>query len=84
MGKLFDELKKYFDSTPQYILNEDWKKREYLNEIGPDVMEYAAWVQTYVNYDMPSHRYAIKDAGNQTIVSGCKDFAANDNYYLAA
>lgn len=51
MGNLFESLKNYFENTPQDILENDWKEVEYLNEIGPDVIEYADYVKK--QYDMP-------------------------------
>lgn len=45
MGNLFECLKNYFENTPQEILENDWKKIEYLNEIGPDVIEYVKYVK---------------------------------------
>lgn len=40
MGVLFESLKNYFKNTDQDILDRDWKEIKYLNEIGPDVIEY--------------------------------------------
>lgn len=48
MGKLFESLKDYFEKTPKEILDNDWKEIEYLNEIGPDVIEYAEYVKNYL------------------------------------
>lgn len=45
MGNLFESLKAYFENTPKEVLNNDWKKIEYLNDIGPDVIEYAEYVK---------------------------------------
>lgn len=45
MGKLLDSLKNYFENTPQDVLDKDWKEIEPLNEIGPDVFEYAEFVK---------------------------------------
>ena len=40
MGKLLENLKRYFENTPQDILDKDWEDLKYLNNIGPDVEEY--------------------------------------------
>ena len=45
MGNLFESLKKYFENTPKEILENDWKEIKHLNEIGPDVIEYARYVK---------------------------------------
>lgn len=39
MGNLFESLKDYFEHTPKDVLDNDWKEVEYLNDIGPDVIE---------------------------------------------
>lgn len=41
MGNLLENLKEYFENTPQEILDKDWDKVKYLNDIGPDVTEYS-------------------------------------------
>lgn len=48
MGNLFESLKAYFENTPKEVLNNDWKEIEYLNDIGPDVIEYAEYVKKYL------------------------------------
>ena len=40
MGNLLESIKKYFENTPKDVLDNDWKEIEFLNEIGPDVIEY--------------------------------------------
>lgn len=52
MGKLFESLKGYFEKTPKEILDNDWKEIEYLNEIGPDVIEYAEYVKELFGSDV--------------------------------
>lgn len=70
MGNLFESLKDYFENTPQDILENDWKEIEYLNEIGPDVIEYAEYVKTYFGIDvyysntkkeLEAHRFSVSD-----------------------
>lgn len=45
MGNLFESLKDYFENTPKDVIEKDWREIEYLNEIGPDVIEYAEFVR---------------------------------------
>lgn len=45
MGKLLENLKRYFENTPQDILDKDWEDVKYLNNIGPDVEEYAKHIK---------------------------------------
>lgn len=52
MVDFYEDLKNYFENTPKEVLERDWKEREYLNEIGPDVMEYAKSVEE--NYGVSS------------------------------
>lgn len=51
MGKLLNQLKKYFENTPKEVLDKEAKEWEYLNEIGPDVLEYAKLVRGYINQE---------------------------------
>ena len=44
-----EQLKKYFETTPKEILNKESEELEYLNEIGPDVLEYVKVVKDYIN-----------------------------------
>ncbi len=45
MGSLYDNLKDYFENTPKEILDRDLKEVAHLNDIGPDVIEYAESVK---------------------------------------
>lgn len=47
MGKLLNQLKEYFENTPKEVLEKEAKELEYLNEIGPDVLEYDKIVRGY-------------------------------------
>ncbi len=47
MGKLADSLNRYFEETPQEILDREWEELKYLNEIGPDATEYIERVRSY-------------------------------------
>lgn len=51
MGKLLSQLREYFENTPKEVLEKEAKELEYLNEIGPDVLEYAKAVRGYINKD---------------------------------
>ena len=51
MGNLFESLKDYFENTPKGVLDNDWKEVENLNEIGPDVIEYARYVKELFGVD---------------------------------
>lgn len=87
MGNLFDSLKDYFKNTPKDVLDKDWKEIEYLNEIGPDVIEYAEFVRenfgiavSYSNSKgkRETHKY---DVSVSAVENG---IAADAKYCLAA
>lgn len=76
MSNLFESLRNYFENTPQDILENEWKEIAYLNEIGPDVIEYAECVKKY-------HGTGVYKFG----LSGCLDdsrISAEAPYYFAA
>ncbi|PNE25541.1 hypothetical protein BHU16_01220 [Tannerella sp. oral taxon 808] len=50
MGKMLEELKNYFDNTPQEVLDKEWEELAYLNKIGPDVFEYAEAMKEYIEF----------------------------------
>lgn len=87
MGNLFESLKNYFENTPQDILENDWKEVEYLNEIGPDVIEYADYVKKFFDIDI-SYSSIENDLGAHKFdVSECLDndhIATDAQYCLAA
>ena len=52
MGKLLEQLKSYFENTPAEVLEKECAEWDYLNEIGPDVLEYAKLVRGYIDTEM--------------------------------
>lgn len=62
MGKLLDQLKSYLENTPKEVLEKEAKEWEYLNEIGPDVLEYAKVVKGY-NMIATKEEYVKKELG---------------------
>lgn len=48
-GKLLDNLKNYFENTPKLQIEKDLAEIEPLNEIGPDVLEYAEELRKYMS-----------------------------------
>lgn len=87
MGNLLDSLKDYFENTPKEVLDNDWKEIEYLNEIGPDVIEYAEYVKDTFGVDvlysktekeLDAHKFDV------SVSSGTERIAADAQYYFAA
>lgn len=87
MGNLFESLKNYFESTPKEVLDNEWKEIKYLNEIGPDVIEYAKFVKEQFGFATPylnsekkieTHKYDV------SVDSGSNGIAADAQYYFAA
>lgn len=50
MGKLVDNLRKYFKETPQEQIEKDWEEVEHLNNVGPSVDKYLEYIQECENY----------------------------------
>ena len=88
MGNLFENLKNYLENTPQDILENDWKEIEYLNEIGPDVIEYARYVKKYLIVIEMSYSNAQckmnRPVLNNSAIEDEGTINPNDKYYLAA
>ena len=40
MSNLVEDLKQYFENTPQEELDKDWEELKHLNDIGPTCDEY--------------------------------------------
>lgn len=51
MGVLLEDIKRYFETTPKEILDKEWEEKAYLDDIGPDVMEYFEFVKGYYESD---------------------------------
>ncbi len=84
MGTLLDSIKKYFENTPSDILQDDFNKRKHLNDIGPDVIEYAESIRDFLNSEI----ILTKSSSVQELeISNCpatKEIDADSPYYLAA
>lgn len=87
MGALFDSLKNHFENTPKDVLECEWNELKYLNDIGPDVIEYGAYVKE--QFPMPlSYSSLVKrpDAHKFDVseVSGGEAIPSDAPYYFAA
>lgn len=87
MGNLFESLKDYFENTPKEILDNDWKEIEYLNEIGPGVIEYAEYVKELFGIDV-LYLGSVKNLSTHTFdipATSCTErIEADSQYYMAA
>ena len=87
MGNLFESLKDYFENTPNDVIENDWREIEYLNEIGPDVIEYAEFVREYLGTAMSYSNTKEKEETRRYDVSVSaweNGIAADAKYCLAA
>lgn len=46
MNDIVKNLREYFDSTPKEKLQKDLEKLEFLNDIGPDAVEYCKEIKS--------------------------------------
>lgn len=87
MGNLYESLKDYFENTPKNVLDNDWKEIEYLNIIGPDVIEYAEYVTREFGIAVPYSNSGKGMERHKYDVSVCANginIAADSKYYFAA
>jgi len=47
MNNFYEELKRYFEVTPQDKVLEDWAKSEEFDNVGPTVEEFINFSQQY-------------------------------------
>ena len=78
MGKFAESLKKYFEETPQEMLDKEWEDIKPLNDIGPDVMEYGERVRMYYGLTMQNVQHIPTTHFSQD------NFKIGNKYYLAA
>lgn len=50
MGEILESLKKHYADTSQEVLDKEWEELAYLNDIGPDIFEYAEEMKEYMKY----------------------------------
>jgi hypothetical protein len=50
MQNLIEDLKTYFNNTPQTKINEDWAKYEQYDNMGPKVSDLLAHFETHFPY----------------------------------
>lgn len=78
MGKIFAGLKKYYDEMSEEKLADNAKKLSFLNDIGPDALEYVENVRSYFYSEMLCQDYCIPKSRENT------EIYSNQPYYLAA
>lgn len=79
MGKIAESLRKYFDETPQDVLEREWEELNPLNEIGPDATEYIERVRSYYGFIMQN---SIKSM--PVVHYPYESFQTEYEYYMAA
>ena len=87
MWNLLDDLKNYFENTPTDELDNDWREIEHLNDIGPDVLEYAEFMRRYLSMEL---MYSCSEVKNDNHTFCALDFpldaeiSADAHYYYEA
>lgn len=78
MSKLRESLRNYFDNTPEETLKLDLDELEYLNNIGPDAIEYVETIKGYFggvllcsDFETPTYQAE-------------REISPEQKYYLAA
>lgn len=78
MGKLLEQLKSYFENTPAEVLKKEYAGWGYLNEIGPDVLEYAKMARDYIGTEM------VYSERKYDLTISTEDIFSNAQYGMAA
>lgn len=55
MQNLLEDLKAYFDRTPQSKIDADWEKYAKYDEVGPKVSELLTHFETHFPYEENTH-----------------------------
>lgn len=85
MGKLLEQLKSYFENTPTEVLEKECAEWDYLNEIGPDILEYAKLVRGYIDTEMAySNSDFFCDDRKYDFTVSTEDISSNVQYGMAA
>ena len=76
MGQILESLKRHYADTSQEALDKEWEELAYLNNIGPDVFEYAEEMKAYIEfvcssastvYRRQSHTYSFDPSDDGAI-----------------
>jgi hypothetical protein len=82
MGKLYDQLKHYFETSSKEDQNQDWEELKSLNDFGPDIFEYVRSIKSNRDlcFDSISHqKWDLKNLGPDE-----SDYNTNAPFPLAA
>lgn len=77
MEKFFERLKKYYEETPQEVLEKEWKKIFQSKNVGPDVEEY--FFQLY-EFILDNTSFLMQEG----ITEMQSSIEGENTYYLAA
>lgn len=77
MGKIAESLRKYFEETPQDVLDREWEELNPLNEIGPDATEYIERVRSF-------YGDVMRDSSKPVVHYPQESFQTEYEYYMAA
>ena len=65
MNNFYEELKRYFEVTPQDKVLEDWAKSEEFDNVGPTVEEFINFSQQYNTQTSNSNNWCIPTMNDQ-------------------
>lgn len=65
MNNFFEELKKYFETTPQDKVLKDWAKSEAFDKTGPTVEEFISYSQLYHSHTNDPNHWCMQNITNQ-------------------
>jgi hypothetical protein len=60
MKNFLEELKNYFDNTPQTVLEADWAESVEDDKIGPTVEDFLSYTKLYLYFESCLQRFTIK------------------------
>lgn len=79
MNNFFEELKRYFETTPQSKVLEDWAKSEEFDNIGSTIEEFLCNSRFYQAYTNDSSQWCMQNIKNQLSPKFTSGFFINSN-----
>lgn len=84
MSNFYEQLKQYFENTPQNQVLEDWAKSKEFDNIGPSVEEFITYSQQYNTYTNNSNNWCKQNINEQLSPNFTSGFFINTNLSVNA